>query len=96
MVVAYGTAKKSEYTGAASVVKSEQLQDALVTTVTSAIAGKVSGVQTLSSNGQPGTAPSVLIRGVGSINAGTQPLYVVDGMPYEAISTSSTPRTSSR
>ena len=83
MVVAYGTAKKSEYTGAASVVKSEQLQDALVTTVTSAIAGKVSGVQTLSSNGQPGTAPSVLIRGVGSINAGTQPLYVVDGMPYE-------------
>ncbi len=83
MVVAYGTVKKSEYTGAASVVNSEQLQDALVTTVTSALSGKVSGVQTLSSNGQPGVAPTVRIRGVGSINANSNPLYVVDGLPYE-------------
>ena len=80
--VAYGTAKKSEYTGSASVVKADQLEDALVTTVTDALSGRVSGVQTLSSNGQPGTAPSVLIRGVGSINASTAPLYVVDGVPY--------------
>ncbi|MDE6300360.1 MAG: TonB-dependent receptor [Muribaculaceae bacterium] len=82
IAVAYGTVKKSEYTGSASVVKADQLEDALVTTVTSALSGRVAGVMTLSSNGQPGAAPSVLIRGVGSINAGTQPLYVVDGVPY--------------
>ncbi len=80
--VAYGTAKKSEYTGSASVVKAEQLEDALVTTVTDALTGRVAGVQTFSSNGQPGTEPTVLVRGVGSINAGTSPLYVVDGVPY--------------
>ncbi len=83
IVVAYGTTTKGAYTGSASVVKADQLEDALTSNVTNALAGKVSGVQTLSSNGQPGTASTVLIRGVGSINAGTSPLYVVDGMPYD-------------
>ena len=83
MVVAYGTAKKSAYTGSASVVKADQLEDALVSSATSALAGKVSGVQVQSSNGQPGTAPTIRIRGVGSINAVSTPLYVLDGMPYE-------------
>lgn len=83
MVVAYGTAKKSAYTGSASVVKAEAIENALVTDVTSALSGKVSGVQTLSSNGQPGVAPKVRVRGVGSINAGQSPLYVVDGLPYD-------------
>ena len=83
IVVAYGTAKKSEYTGAAGVVKADQLEDALVSTATSALSGKVSGVQILSSNGQPGTAPTVSIRGIGTINAVATPLYVVDGMPYD-------------
>ena len=72
--VAYGTAKKSEYTGSASVVKAEQLEDALVTTVTNALTGRVAGVQTMSNNGQPGSEPTVHIRGVGSINAGVSPL----------------------
>ena len=83
MVVAYGHAKKSEYTGSASVVKADQLEDALVSTATQALTGKVSGVQVQSSNGQPGTAPTIRIRGVGSINAVSTPLYVVDGMPYD-------------
>ena len=83
MVVAYGTAKKSAYTGSASVVKADQLEDALVASATQALTGKVSGVQVQSSNGQPGTAPTIRIRGVGSINAVSSPLYVVDGMPYE-------------
>lgn len=82
IAVAYGTAKKSEYTGSAGVVKAEQLENALVADVTSALAGKVAGVQTFSSNGQPGTAPAIRIRGTGSINAGSDPLYVVDGVPY--------------
>lgn len=83
IVVAYGKAKKSEYTGAASVVKADQLENALVSDATSALAGKVSGVQIISNNGQPGSAPTVRIRGVGTINAVASPLYVVDGMPYD-------------
>lgn len=83
MVVAYGTAKKSEYTGSASLVKADQLEDALVSSATSALAGRVAGVQVLSASGQPGEQPTLMIRGVGSINGSTQPLYVLDGMPYD-------------
>ncbi len=83
MVVAYGTAKKSAYTGSASVIKSEALETSLVSDATDALSGRVTGVQVLSANGQPGTSPTVRIRGVGSINAGTNPLYVLDGVPYD-------------
>lgn len=83
MVVAYGTAKRAEFTGSASVVKADQIADALATSVTSVLQGKVSGVQTLSSDGRPGGAPKLRIRGVGSINASQDPLYVVDGVPFD-------------
>ncbi|MDE6651068.1 MAG: SusC/RagA family TonB-linked outer membrane protein, partial [Paramuribaculum sp.] len=83
MVVAYGTAKKSAYTGAASVVDASVIEDRLVSNVTNALSGVVAGVQTLSSNGQPGTSSTVRIRGVGSINASMNPLYVLDGIPYD-------------
>lgn len=83
MVVAYGTAKKSAYTGSASVVKAEQIESRQVTDAVSALAGTVAGAQVLTTNGQPGTSPTVYIRGVGSLNASTKPLYVVDGMPFD-------------
>jgi len=83
IVVAYGTTTKGAYTGSASVIKAEQLEDALTSNVTNALSGRVVGVQTLSSNGQPGTSATVRIRGVGSINAKSDPLYVVDGMPFD-------------
>ncbi len=83
MVVAYGTAKKSEYTGAASVVGASTIEDRLVTNVTNALTGAVAGVQTLSANGQPGVGATVRIRGVGSINASMDPLYVLDGVPFD-------------
>lgn len=83
MVVAYGTAKKSAYTGSASVVKADALEDRLVSNVTNALAGAVAGVQTQSSNGQPGTSSTVRIRGIGSLYASNTPLYVLDGMPYD-------------
>jgi TonB-linked SusC/RagA family outer membrane protein len=83
MVVAYGTTKKSEYTGSAGVVKAEELEDVLVSSATNALSGKIAGVQTLSSNGQPGESASVRIRGVGSINVSSSPLYVVDGLPFD-------------
>ena len=92
MVVAYGTAKKSSFTGSASTVKADKLAERSVSNVTNALAGQVSGVQTTSSNGQPGSAATVRIRGIGSISASNKPLYVVDGVPYDgeisAISTS--------
>lgn len=83
IAVAYGTAKRSEYTGSASVVKADQIADALVSSVTSVLTGKVSGVQTLSSNGAPGESPSIRIRGVGSLNASSDPLIVLDGVPFD-------------
>lgn len=83
IVVAYGTAKKSAYTGSASVVKSDVLENALVSNATDALNGKIAGVQILNDNGQPGTSPTVRIRGVGSLSASNTPLYVVDGIPYD-------------
>ena len=83
IVVAYGTAKKSAYTGSASVVKAETIENSLVSNATDALNGKIAGVQIQSSNGQPGSAPSVRIRGVGSLSASNEPLYVVDGIPYD-------------
>ena len=83
MVVAYGTAKKSAFTGSASVVKSETIEKRQVSNVTNALSGTIAGIQVTSANGQPGASASILIRGVGSLNAGNDPLYVVDGMPFD-------------
>ena len=92
MVVAYGTAKKSAFTGSAATIKNEKITSRQTSNVTNALAGQVAGVQTTSSTGQPGKDATVRIRGIGSISASNTPLYVVDGVPYDgeisAISTS--------
>ena len=92
MVVAYGTAKKSAFTGSAATIKNEKIATRQTSNVTNALAGQVAGVQTTSNNGQPGKDAEVRIRGIGSISASNKPLYVVDGVPYDgeisAISTS--------
>ncbi len=81
MVVAYGTAKKSSYTGSASLVQSEAIRDLPTTSFQNALQGKVAGLQITSSSGQAGSAPSIRIRGNGSMNASNEPLYVIDGVP---------------
>lgn len=83
MVVAYGVAKKESFTGSAEVIKSEKIQARPVANVTKALDGLVSGVQTTSGSGQPGSGVSVVVRGYGSINSSQNPLYVVDGVPYD-------------
>ena len=83
IVVAYGTSTKGTFTGSAGVVKAEDISKRQVSNVSQALSGAIAGVQTLSANGQPGTSATVRIRGVGSINAGTAPLYVVDGIPFD-------------
>lgn len=81
VVTGYGNFKKSSFTGAASSVSTEKLQDVPSLSVQSKLAGAVSGVQITSTSGQPGAVESVRIRGMGSINAGNEPLYVIDGVP---------------
>lgn len=83
LVVAYGTAKKESFTGSAQTIKSESLEKRTVANITKALDGLAAGVQTTSGSGQPGAGASVIIRGRGSINASTTPLYVVDGVPYD-------------
>ena len=83
MVVAYGTAKKESFTGSAEIIKAEKIAQRPVAIVTKALEGLASGVQTTSGSGQPGSGVSVVIRGFGSINASQDPLYVVDGIPYD-------------
>jgi len=83
IVVAYGTTKKSSFTGSAENIDSEKLELRPITNVAKGIEGQVSGVQTTSADGQPGSEPAIRIRGFGSINASSSPLYVVDGIPYD-------------
>lgn len=83
MVVAYGTAKKSAFTGSASTIKAEKIAERTVSNVTNAMAGQVAGVQITQNNGQPGSSASIRIRGIGSMSASNAPLYVVDGVPYD-------------
>ena len=81
MVVAFGTSTKKSFTGAASVVKADEITKRQTSNVTNALAGQVAGVQGLSTSGQPGTTSSVIIRGIGSMYASNSPLYVIDGVP---------------
>lgn len=83
IVVAFGTSTKEAFTGSAAVLKAESLEQAQVSAVTSALAGQVAGVQLTNSSGAPNSVPSIRIRGFSSISAGKEPLYVVDGMPYD-------------
>lgn len=83
MVVAYGTAKKESFTGSAGVVDNEVLQKRPVADISKALEGQVAGVQTTSGTGQPGEGAEIVIRGFGSINSSNNPLYVVDGVPFD-------------
>lgn len=82
IVVAFGTAKKDAYTGSAAVVKSDDIARSQQSNAAQALVGKVAGVQLTNTSGQPGSSPSIRIRGFSSLNAGNDPLWVVDGMPY--------------
>lgn len=84
VVVAYGTAKKGSITGSAAVVSNEKLEKRITSNIGNALEGQVAGVMTTSASGQPGESSSIVVRGYGSINASKTPLYVVDGIPYDA------------
>ena len=81
IVIGYGQTRKQDLTTAVATVNSAQLADQPVTSFDQALVGKLAGVQVLQTSGSPGAGLSVRVRGVGSITAGNEPLYVVDGLP---------------
>ena len=82
IVVAYGTQKKTTLTGSIQEVKSEAIEMRPTSSVASALEGTVTGVQVNSTYGQPGEDPSIRIRGVGTVNGDSSPLYILDGVPF--------------
>ena len=86
MVVAYGTTKKSSFTGSASEIKAEDIAAHVSTNVTNALANTTAGVQMTSSNGDPASeSQTIRIRGIGSMYASNSPLIILDGMPYDGV-----------
>ncbi|MBW3519666.1 TonB-dependent receptor [Flavobacterium sp. NKUCC04_CG] len=83
ITVPYGTAKKSTFTGSVGIVSGANIEKAQVSNVTKALQGTVAGLQSFSASGQPGSEATIRIRGIGSVNASSSPLYVVDGVPYD-------------
>lgn len=84
VVVGYGVTKKSSFTGSASEVGTEKLEDKPVTNVSEALKGNVSGLEISNNSGQPGSTQDLRIRGMGSFSAGNRPLIVVDGVPIQS------------
>ncbi|MGI8635807.1 MAG: TonB-dependent receptor plug domain-containing protein, partial [Segetibacter sp.] len=82
VVVAYGTVKKEALTGSVGTIKASDIVKRPIVNITSAIEGAVPGVITSTNSGQPGAGLSIRVRGFGSINASSDPLFVVDGVPY--------------
>ncbi len=80
VVVAYGTVKKSDLTGSVSSISSEDLNRTAPVSLDQALQGRAAGVQVTQVSGRPGGQTSIRIRGSSSINAGNEPLYVIDGM----------------
>ncbi|NIG54872.1 TonB-dependent receptor [Chitinophaga sp. Cy-1792] len=82
VVVGYGSQRKQDVTGAISSVNSKTIQDVPVTNAQQALQGRAPGVEVINVSTKPGDEPQVRIRGTRSLNAGNDPLYVVDGIPY--------------
>lgn len=83
VTIGYGISKKSDLTGAVASIKSEDLTNSKIGTVTSALQGLAAGVQVNTGSVKPGGDATVVIRGVGSLRAGSEPLYIVDGIPVQ-------------
>jgi len=83
VVVGYGTARRSDLTGAVSNVSAEKLRSTITTNIDQALQGRVAGVQVTQNSGQPGGAASMRIRGSSSITGSSEPLYVIDAIPFQ-------------
>ena len=84
IVVAYGTVSREANTGAVTSIKNDQIASAPATSVEKMLSGKMAGVTITSGSGQPGSTSTIRVRGISSVNAGNEPLWVVDGIPVMA------------
>lgn len=82
VVVAYGTAKKESYTGSVTQINAEDIGKRSLTNVVNALDGAAAGVKIAPANGQPGSTPQIIVRGIGSVNASISPLIIVDGVEF--------------
>ena len=85
VVIGYGSVRKSDLTGSVASVKASDLKNSKVGMVSSALQGTAAGVQVTQGNLKPGADAGIVVRGIGSVNAGTSPLYVVDGVPMDGL-----------
>jgi len=83
VIIGYGSVQKKDVTGSVSVVSAKDIQDVPFTTVDNALAGKAAGVQVTKSDGTPGGAVRIRVRGSTSLLGGNEPLYVIDGVPVQ-------------
>lgn len=81
VMVGYGRQKKTEISGSITSVDDKQLKGMVTSNFADAMAGKVTGVQVTQGSGSPGTSPTIRVRGIGTLTAGSNPLIVVDGFP---------------
>lgn len=84
VLIGYGSSRKKDLSGSISSIKAKDLEATKVTTPDEFVQGRVSGLLLTQTSGQPGAATSVRIRGSSSINAGSEPLYVIDGFPVDS------------
>lgn len=84
VVIGYGTMRKKDLSGAVASIKSEDLMIGNPTSFSQALQGKLAGVQVNSNDGAPGSGMSITIRGANSFSTSSQPLYIVDGIPFDA------------
>ena len=84
IVTGYGTTKKATNTGSIATVKASEIENLPFSSVDKALQGKVAGLQSVATSGQPGASQAILIRGASSISASNAPLWVVDGVPINA------------
>lgn len=89
IVIGYGTARKRDLTAAITSISAEDMESNPGATINSALQGRVPGMQIVTTSGEPGAGVNVKIRGASSINGGSEPLYIVDGVPLESSNISS-------
>ena len=84
VITGYGKTARAAFTGSASTLSDKQFKDRVATNPIKALEGTVPGLQMTTGTGQPGAPATIFIRGRNSLNSGTQPLYVIDGVPYQS------------
>ena len=80
VVVGYGTMKKSDLSGSSSSINEQSLKGTVITSLDQSLQGRATGVTAVTTSGAPGSSSSIRVRGIGSINANQEPLYVIDGV----------------